>query len=160
MTSGIDQIDFKVVFDKLLEINERSVEQLIRFKDMLNKNNDQFDDIIDKIDKISQSLNKFETTIQIIQSKKPLDTLENIDDRTHEEFKNLSNLFADIKNVVNDIHHLQSQFKQNTKGNTKYSTYPLCTALCTCYINIYVHNCTLIYCAKRRGYRSRPPSFS
>jgi len=114
-----DQIDFKLVFNKLLEINERSVEQLIHFKEMLKTNNEQFDDIINKINIITEKLKTFETNLEILKNRKFIDKVDDIDNRTEDEFKNLTNWSNDLKKLVSDIYELQRQFKDRAKEEIK-----------------------------------------
>lgn len=117
--ADFDNIDFKLVFNKLLEINERSVEQLIRFKEMLNKNSNQFDDIIKKIDVIFDKFKVFETTLEVLKSKRPFDTLDKIDSRTLDDFKTVHTLFNELKGIVNDIYEMQSEFRETAKDEIR-----------------------------------------
>jgi len=117
--ADFENIDFKLVFNKLLEINERSVEQLIRFKEMLNRNSEQFDDIIKKIDVIADKFKIFETALEVIKSKRPLDTLDKIDGKILEDFKNFNNFFLELREIVNDIYDLQTKFRETAKDEIK-----------------------------------------
>jgi len=119
MATEFDNIDFKLVFNKLLEINERSVEQLIRFKEMLNKNSDQFDHIIKKIDVISDKFKVFETTLEILKSKRPIDALNKIDNRILDDFKSFHLFFNELKSIMNEIYEMQSEFRENAKDEIR-----------------------------------------